>query len=160
MSNTDHDAKVQELLKEVLLYKNPEELEEMRKIIKKNVPFSRRGYFMAYLYVREFGANAKSVAKQGSKPAAKPVAKPADSVSFYINVGRASHSNPKELAAFICETAKISSEDILSVAFKQNYSFVYIRKDKADGIIDAVSGQAFKGRKVKMNFSKESGTEQ
>ncbi len=56
---------------------------------------------------------------------------------------------------FICSKSGLAPEDIVSVAYKQNYSFVYIRSDKTDGVIDAVNGQTYKGRKVKMNFSKE-----
>ncbi len=157
MSNIDHDAKLQELLKEVRMYKNPEELEEMKKIIKKNVPFSMRGYFMAYLYITRTG----NFTTKQVKPQKKQVARPSveNATAFYINVGKASRSNSKELAEFICEKTGMNNEDIISIAFKQNYSFVYIKNDKTDGVIEAVTGQTFKGRKVKMNFSKETGEE-
>ena len=137
------------------MYKNPEELEALKKEIKKVVPFSMRGYFMAYLFVKNAGKPASTA---NTHRAQRPNTEGA--VSFYINIGKASHASLKELTAFVCNTAGISNEDIVSVAFKQNYSFVYIKKEKSEGIIEKVSGQSFKGRKVKMNFSKESGSEQ
>ena len=72
-----------------------------------------------------------------------------------INIGKLSKGTAHEMVDFICEKTGLSSEDILQVAYKQNYSFVYIRSDKTEGVIEAVNGQTYKGRKVKMNFSKD-----
>ena len=142
--------KIRELVAEMKLYKNAEELEEMKKLIKKNVPFSMRGYFMAYLFL---------TSSHSAKPAVSNKAKehvvPENSASLYINVGKASRGPAKDLTAFICQTAGISESDILSLAYKQNYSFVYVTSAKAEGIIKKVNGQSFKGRKVKISYSKE-----
>ena len=153
--------KVRELVEEMKLYNNPQELEDMKKIIKKNVPFMMRGYLLAYLYVTRNGGNTARPAKaHGSehkgaehKAVQKPVLE--NATPFYINIGKLSKGSAHEMVDFICEKTGLSSEDILSVAYKQNYSFVYIRNDKAEGVIDAVNGQTYKGRKVKMNYSKE-----
>ncbi len=151
--------KIRELVEEMKLYNNPQELEDMKKIMKKNVPFMMRGYLMAYLYVtRNGGAKPRPARAQGTdKPERKSQQKqaPENATSFYINVGKISKGSAHDLVDFICEKTGLSSEDILSVAYKQNYSFVYIRNDKAEGVIEAVNGQSYKGRKVKMNYSKE-----
>ena len=78
-----------------------------------------------------------------------------NATSFYINIGKISKGSAHDMVSFICEKSGLSPEDIVSVAYKQNYSFVYIRNDKTEGVIEAVTGQTYKGRKVKMNFSKE-----
>jgi hypothetical protein len=134
------------------LYNNPQELEDLKKLIKKNVPFTMRGYLLAYLYVTRSGNTQRP-----ARPERKPVQKPAveNATSFYINIGKVSKGSAKDLVDFICEKTGLNSEDILSVAYKQNYSFVYISNDKTEGIIEAVNGQTYKGRKVKMNYSKE-----
>lgn len=65
---TDADvlaSKIQLLAGKTKADSNPEELEKLKKLIKKNVPFSLRGYFMAYL-LREV------LAKENSKPERKP----------------------------------------------------------------------------------------
>lgn len=155
MANTANDERalrIKELVNEMKLYNNPEELELVKKEIKQNVPFSMRGYLLAYLFIKS----------KNNVPAKKPVsARPEvkDAVSFYINIGKMSRTSAHDLAAFICATAGIKDQDIVSIAFKQNYSFVYIKKEKANGIIEKVNGQEYKGRKVKINYSKESQNE-
>lgn len=151
----DDGQKIRELVAQMKLYNNPQELEDMKKLIKKNVSFTMRGYLLAYLYVTrgESTQRPQRQERQERKPQPKPSVE--NATSFYINIGKASKSNPREIVDFICEKTGLNSEDILSVAYKQNYSFVYISNDKKEGIIEAVNGQTFKGRKVKMNYSKE-----
>lgn len=147
-ANDERAERIKELVNEMKLYNNPEELEEVKREIKHNVPLSMRGYLLAYLFI-----NSKK-----SVPAKKPVnARPEvkEATSFYINIGKMSRTSAHDLATFICSTAGIDDKDIVSIAFKQNYSFVYIKKEKADGIIEKVNGQSYKGRKVKINYSKE-----
>ena len=148
----DDAQKIRELVEQMKLYNNPQELEDMKKLMKKNVSFTMRGYLLAYLYITRSG-NTQRPQRQERRPQQKPAVE--NATSFYINIGKASKSNPRELVDFICEKTGLNSEDILSVAFKQNYSFVYVSNDKKEGIIEAVNGQTFKGRKVKMNYSKE-----
>ena len=151
--------KIRELVEEMKLYNNPQELEDMKKIMKKNVPLMMRGYLLAYLYVTRGsnGAPRQQRSHNSERPERKAQSKPVveNATSFYINIGKISKGSAHEMVDFICEKTGLSSEDILSVAYKQNYSFVYIRNDKAEGVIEAVNGQTYKGRKVKMNYSKE-----
>ena len=171
-NNDNRGQRIKELVEEMKLYNNPQELEDMRKLMRKNVPLMMRGYLLAYLYVKSSsnGKTARPAREQRADRAERPERtngnpdrserkqpKPGleNAVSFYINVGKASKGSAHEMVDFICEKTGLSSEDILSVAYKQNYSFVYITRDKAEGVIEAVTGQTYKGRKVKMNFSKE-----
>lgn len=148
----DDGQKIRELVAQMKLYNNPQELEDLKKLIKKNVPFTMRGYLLAYLYVTR-GGNTQRPARPERKPAQKPAVE--NATSFYINIGKVSKGSAKDLVDFICEKTGLNPEDILSVAYKQNYSFVYISNDKKEGIIEAINGQTYKGRKVKMNYSKE-----
>ena len=155
--------KIRELVKEMQLYNNPEEIEEMRKVIKKNVPLLMRGNLLAYLYITRHGVQEQAKPSRFQRPATEDKKAPARSlentVSFYISVGKASKSSPKELAEFICEKANISNDAIVAIAYKQNYSFIHIKKEASAGIIEAINGQLYKGRKVKMNYSKEKDAE-
>lgn len=148
----DESRKIRELVAQMKLYNNPKELENMKKLMKKNVPFTMRGYLLAYLYITRSGDGARPQ-RQERKPVQKPVFE--DATAFYINIGKLSKGSAKDLSDFICEKTGLSLEDIVSIAYKQNYSFVYIRNDKKEGIIEAINGQTYKGRKVKMNYSKE-----
>lgn len=136
--------KLKELVQEVKLYNNPEELEAVKKLIKKNVPLSMRGYLLAYLFVSSPAGKTKPTRTL-----------PENSTSLYVNVGKASRSSAKELGEFIIQTSGINSSDITGIAYKQNYSFVYVNNGKAETVIEKVNGQTYKGRRVKVNYSKE-----
>ena len=153
INDKDAGQKIKSLVEEMKLYNNPQELEDMKKLMKKNVPFMMRGYLLAYLYVTRNGKNTAKPAHQERKAQSKPVLE--NATSFYINIGKISKGSAHDMVSFICEKSGLDPDDIVSVAYKQNYSFVYIRNDKTEGVIEAVSGQTYKGRKVKMNFSKE-----
>ena len=154
INDTEKGRRIRELVEEMKLYNNPQELEEMKKLMKKNVPFMMRGYLLAYLYVTRSGkASAKPAHQERKAAQAKPASD--NAVSFYINIGKISKGSAHDMVDFICEKSGLAPEDIVSVAYKQNYSFVYIRKDRTEGVIEAVNGQTYRGRKVKMNFSKE-----
>lgn len=156
--------KIKELVKEMQLYNNPKEIEEMRKVIKKNVPFLMRGNLLAYLYITRHGASTEQARpsnyqRAGAEERKAPVRSLENTVSFYISVGKASKSSPKELAEFICEKANIPNDAIVAIAYKQNYSFIHIKKEASEGIIEAINGQLYKGRKVKINYSKDKDAE-
>ena len=148
----DEGRKIRELVAQMKLYNNPQELENMKKLMKKNVPFTMRGYLLAYLYITRSGDSPKTQ-RQERRPVQKPAVD--NATAFYINVGKLSKGSAKDLSDFICEKTGLVPEDIVSIAYKQNYSFVYISNDKKEGIIEAINGQTYKGRKVKMNYSKE-----
>ena len=153
INDTEKSRRIRELVEEMKLYNNPHELEEMRKLMKKNVPLMMRGYLLAYLYVTRNGRTTAKPAQQERKAQSRPALE--NATSFYINIGKISKGSAREMVDFICEKAGLAPEDIVSVAYKQNYSFVYIRNDRTEGVIEAVSGQTYKGRKVRMNYSKE-----
>jgi len=143
----DAELEIKKLVEEMKLYNDPKELEKTRAFIRKNVPLSMRGYLLAYLYMkmpkkREHAVRVERVERENM-------------ASLYINVGKNSRSNPRELAAFVATTAGIKDSDIAGVSFKQNYSFISVDKGIAQSVIDKVNGKEFRGRKVKINFSKE-----
>ena len=148
----DEAHRIRELVAQMKLYNNPQELEDMKKLMKKNVPLTMRGYLMAYLYITRSNDNTKPQ-RQERRPVQKPAFE--NATAFYINIGKLSKGSAKDLSDFICEKAGLVPEDIVSIAYKQNYSFVYIRNDKKEGIIETITGQTYRGRKVKMNYSKE-----
>lgn len=156
--------KFKELVEEMKLYNDPKELEEIRKIMRKNVPLTMRGYLLAYLFMTQNENSRHSSSRPRSNGQAhsknderKSASKTSleDAVSFYINVGKTSKSSPKELAQFICEKANLKASDIVSIAYKPSYSFIYIKKDAANSVIESLNGQIYKNRKVKINYSKE-----
>ena len=49
MKITLHQIKIKDIVNSIKIDSNPEELDMLKKLIKKNVPFTLRGYFSAYL---------------------------------------------------------------------------------------------------------------
>lgn len=151
---------IRNLVAEIKLYNNPQELEDLRKLIRKNVPFTMRGYFSAYLYLKAEGSlNSRRPRPRNQGRPAEHGAKNNDGSSLYINVGRQSRATAKDLAAFVCKESGIESSQILSIVFKQNFSFVIVDPAVAEKVVSEVNGKEFKGRKVKMSPSKEKNAE-
>ncbi len=78
---TDIDViigKIQLLAGKTKAYSNPDELETYKKLIKKNVPWHLRGYFMAYL-LKEVMSNEKPNRPQKQRPQRKPKVKNSES---------------------------------------------------------------------------------
>lgn len=149
--------RIKELVEEMKLYNNPELLENMKKEIKKNVPFSMRGYLLAYLYVTSKNYSANPVDRKSERQKTTNTRPEIEgAVSLYTNVGKLSKGSARDLAAFICEEAQISDADILSISYKQNYSFVYVKQEIAQKVLDSLNGKTYRGRKVKADFSKDS----
>ena len=125
--------------------------------LKREIERSKTELSQMYLELGEVACSWHKAIGYAPSTERKSTPKPAieNATAFYVNIGKLSKGTAHEMVDFICEKTGLSTEDIISVAYKQNYSFVYIRSDKADGVIEAVNGQTYKGRKVKMNFSKE-----
>lgn len=70
-------GKIQMLVAKLNIDSNPEELETLKKIIKKNVPFFRRGYFTAYILRELLGGPEKRTAGKPRAATAQATEKPA-----------------------------------------------------------------------------------
>ena len=62
---TSMPERIRQTLEQTLAYPEPEELEQIKQMIRKNVPFGRRTYFAAYLLLRAAGTPAP---RQERKP--------------------------------------------------------------------------------------------
>lgn len=60
-------ARIQAFAKETKADPNPDELEHLKKLIKRNVPFTLRGYFMAYL-LRQLINGGRGYERRGQRP--------------------------------------------------------------------------------------------
>jgi hypothetical protein len=60
-------TRIQAFAKETKADSNPDELEHLKKLIKRNVPFTLRGYFMAYL-LRQLMNGGNRFERRGQRP--------------------------------------------------------------------------------------------
>ena len=165
--------KIKEIAQSIKIDSNPEELDALKKLIKKNVPFTLRGYFAAYL-LREM--TKKSVRKEKivrkeirkSTPSTPPVATveekvvikprqaraiPEGAKTLYINLGKMGRIYAKDLVELICEDTSITKDDIYMVRVHDKYSFVSMSEENCKKAIDKLLGKVIKGRTIQINIS-------
>lgn len=155
-------GKIQMLLAKLSIDSNPEELEGLRVMIKKNVPFFRRGYFSAYL-LRELFQSEKptprAAAPKKSEPATKqPAAKPKpqtpeDSRTLYLNIGKMRRLYAKELSQIFQDKLEIGKDDIYSIRIHDKYSFVTLSQENAEKAIEKMNGMEIRGRVAVISYS-------
>lgn len=146
-------GKLKMLTEQVRLDKNPEELNKIKKLMKKNVPFHLRSYLFAYL-LREAMGNIDSEYENRSK---KDKSKPADpdAATLFVSIGKKRRVYPKDLAKLFKANLELSNEEIGSIRVLDNYSFISISKDKAQDAIEKMDGIKFRGRNITVNFAKK-----
>ncbi len=156
---------------------NPEELEQLKRLIKKNVPFTLRSYFMAYLLREMLNANSpktRTAAPQRTpkgKPAQKspqaeskkqeraPLKKrdekplPEGARTLYLNIGKMKRLYAKELSLLLQKELEITREDIFSLRIHDKYSFISMTEENCEKAIEKLNGMDIKGRTAAVSYS-------
>ncbi len=156
---------------------NPEELEQLKRLIKKNVPFTLRSYFMAYLLREMLNANSpktRTAAPQRTtkaKPA--PKSPPAESKkqerapqkkreekplpegarTLYLNIGKMKRLYAKELSLLLQKELEITRDDIFSLRIHDKYSFISMTEENCEKAIAKLNGMDIKGRTAAVSYS-------
>ena len=147
---------------------DPEELEKVKSIVKRNVPFFTRSAFLAYLLLnarmprqerkqeRPLRKAAEAPAAQEGEAAAKDEPKrqiPEGAKTIYIDVGKMKHLYPKDLSRRIQAEIGITRDDIYQIRIHDKYSFVTMSEENCQKAIEKLSGQDINGRIAKVAFS-------
>lgn len=148
----------------------PKELEEIKKVIRKNVPFFMRSAFSAYL-VREVlkksdrrerrderrnmspKAKYEEKAREQENPEKKERVLPEDAKTIYISVGKMKHLYAKNLSLLIQNTLGISRDDIFAIRIHDKYSFVTMNEENCKKAIEALNGKEINGRVAEVTYS-------
>ena len=150
--SADQENKYAELIKKMVKsIKEEEDANEMnqfKKLVKKNVPFTMRGYFSAYLF-KTLVTNAK--------PAHTPTQNRADKdyKTLFFNIGRTRGLNPQALLRFIAATAEVDSSEIGQIKMHDNYSFVDVAEPSVQKVLDNLNSKVYRGRTLAVNFAKK-----
>lgn len=162
--------KIQALVSAIRADSNPEELDRIKKLIKKNVPFSLRSYFSAYLLRASLQAPArkeKEVRKprvvreeRTETPAQKPQEQkkprrelPPDARTLYINLGKKGRVFARELVGLLTEDGSITKDDIYLIRLHDTYSFISMNEENCAKAITALQGRDYNGRTIQINIS-------
>ena len=155
---------------------NPDLLNDLKKIYKKNVPFSMRLYVAAYLVKeaqrgrpsfrsrRDFHDNKHKPMRERPSREHKPMADfrnnaeerptrphiqidPAMASTIFISIGRNRRVFPRDLVGF--DRDRIGEIRVLA-----NYSFVQLFSEDSEKAISMLNGYDYRGRKLVVSYSK------
>jgi len=144
--------KIRMLIREIEKDAHPGELNELKRAIKKEVPFYRRGYFSAYL-LRTFLSTSKG-RSSAPRPAAVPTIAEEDTATLFFGIGKNRRTYPKDIARLLKAEAGLENEDISTIKTLENYSFVSVHKEKAAQAIEKLNGLSYKGRALVVNYAR------
>lgn len=149
-------GKIKTLVDKLNIDPNPQDLENLKKTIKKNVPFYRRNYFSAYL-LRELINNGtikgvtKSPTREKRDNKTQVVAN--NSRTLYLNIGKMRRLYAKELSLIFQERLNINRSDIFAIRIYDKYSFVTLSEENAQRAIEILNGTEIRGRVVSVSYS-------
>ena len=150
--SADQENKYAELIKKMVKsIKEEEDANEMnqfKKLVKKNVPFTVRGYFSAYLF-----KTLVTIAKAAHTPTQNRADK--DYKTLFFNIGRTRGLNPQALLRFIAATAEVDSSEIGQIKMHDNYSFVDVAEPSVQKVLDNLNSKVYRGRTLAVNFAKK-----
>ncbi|HKL59478.1 MAG TPA: DbpA RNA binding domain-containing protein [Sphaerochaeta sp.] len=158
---------------------NPEELEQLKRLIKKNVPFMLRSYFMAYLLREMLNANSPKIRTAPAAPQRQPKGKaaprtaqaeskkeerppqkkreekplPEGAKTLYLNIGKMKRLYAKELSLLLQKELEITREDIFSLRIHDKYSFISMTEENCEKAIAKLNGMDIKGRTAAVSYS-------
>ena len=144
------------------------QLLEYYKLFKKEIPFFKRGWTAAWLFMyydRKESPDLQNESKvKFDKPPRdnEPVKQAENRISLaeeeskrlFISIGKNRRLFPKEIISLILSRSSAVREDIGIIRILDNYSFVQVRDAKADEIIEALTGHRFRGRTLTVNYAK------
>ncbi|MCR5402179.1 MAG: DbpA RNA binding domain-containing protein [Treponema sp.] len=163
---------------------NPEILDDVKKVFKKNVPFSLRMYVAAYLVKeaqKHFRGGYRSQRRnfqetkgrfQNERPAARERKNfnegaeertprprvqidPEVSATIFISIGRNRRVFPRDLVGLLISVGGLERDRIGDIRVLANYSFVQLFAEDAEKAIAALDGYDYRGRKLAVSYSKQ-----
>lgn len=134
------EAHIRSLLKLVKENANPDELNEYRRIFRKNTPIHLRAYLAAYLLMTstDTGPSVGSEFK-----------------SLFVSIGKNKRVYPNDLKQLFVTQLGISEGEIGNIKVLDNYSFVDVAAPYAQKAIETLNATAFRGRKLTVNYSRK-----
>lgn len=138
---------IQEIIRRIHEDENPEELNTIRAMIRKSVPFFTRGYFAAFLLKHLADSPALRVQRQQRTRNGF--------TSLFVGIGKNRRVFPRDLIQLFSGLDGVASDDIGEIKILDNYSFVEIEPSKAAGVISVLNGKDFRGRKLNVNYARK-----
>jgi len=132
-------GKIRSIVKRIKEDEDPDELNRLRKIVRKNVPVFLRGYFMAYL-IKET-SDKRNTAQ--------------DMKTLFVSIGKNRRVFPRDLSRLFSGTLEIKAGSIGNIKVLDNYSFIDVPEPLAERAISLLDGKDFRGRKITVNHARK-----
>lgn len=156
---------IERVMRELNSCENPDEIEAVKKLIKKNVPLTRRGYFSAMLLselISKKDVKPAKETKERKEKAPAPVKKETveeketahpDGKTLYLNVGKMKHLYAKNLSLLLQKELGITRDDIYSLRVHDKYSFITMSEENCEKAIAVLNGKDINGRTAELSYS-------
>lgn len=160
-----------------------ENLKTLKKLFKKNVPFSRRAYVASLLiknatsgfrsnrfnrdsknerfsnrreerYNRNERIEDRKSEEQSERPARVTIA-PEAAGTIFVGVGRSRGVFPRDLVGLLVSVADFDRSRIGEIRVLSNYSFIQLFSEDCDKAISALDGYEYRGRKLSVSYSRK-----
>jgi hypothetical protein len=160
-----------EILEKIQSEADPHLLNAYRSILRQEVSFFRRSYVAAYFLMLQDqgapgsrpykaarpGAGSPAPVRERENTSAEAARYPLpedESTRLFISIGRNRRVFPREILGLINAKTSVSKDDIGVIRILDNYSFVQVRNNVADEIIEALNGKSFRGRTLAVNYAR------
>ena len=177
-----YSAFLQEAVNKVKTEEDPLVLNQMKKIFKKNVPFTLRGYVAAYVAKQAMGDfkggnyfhsrsfnSARGTAKPGRKERFSPRTSEEETftrspryisideehaATLFVGIGRNRRVFPKDFITLLMTVCGLERDRIGTIRNQDNYSFIQVFKEDADTVIEKLNGYNYRGRVLTVSYAR------
>ena len=178
---------LKDAVEKIRTQENPDVLNDLKKVFKKNVPLTMRSYLSAYLIkdqMKHFHGQYRprkdyKENKKNQRPVRerKPVATeentqteerqprprvqidPALASTIFISIGRNRRVFPRDLVGLLVGAAGLDRDRIGDIRVLANYSFVQLFAEDAEKAIAALNNYEYRGRSLSVSYSRQKDSE-
>jgi len=134
-------GRIAAVVKRIRENEDPAELNRLRAIIRRNVPFFLRGYFAALLLKESAGK--------------LPAPPQGEMKTLFVSIGKNRKVFPRDLSRLFSGALQVKPTTIGNIKVLDNYSFVDVPGSLADRAISLLDGNDFRGRKITVNHARK-----
>ena len=98
---------------------------------------------------------ARGREREDSQGGGTPPPPDAEQATLFISIGRNRRVFPKDIVGMFASVEGISPDQIGEIRIMDNYSFVEVERSIADTLIQKLSGEEYRGRKLNVDYARK-----
>ncbi|MBQ1629214.1 MAG: DbpA RNA binding domain-containing protein [Treponema sp.] len=179
---------LKDAVEKIKTQENPDILNDLKKVFKKNVPLTMRSYLAAYLIKdqmkhfhgqyrprKDFKENKKAprqmrerkpviteetIQSEERQPRPRVQIDPSMAATIFISIGRNRRVFPRDLVGLLVGAAGLDRDRIGDIRVLANYSFVQLFAEDAEKAIAALNNYEYRGRSLSVSYSRQKDAEE